>query len=173
MPSDLEKRFNEAMLDVYRRAKADAGYNATRFLGMVSEMGGCETARTLLHAPTVSEGYTALWERGRLDLTVEAVILQPEWRDLFSEHARSRAANPDYDPRKPPLYVGMTGLDPATRFERHKYGVKDNRYVRRYGLRLRPDLYAGLNPLPYAEAQRMEWVLARELRIDGYAVWQK
>ena len=50
---------------------------------------------------------------------------------------------------------------------------KDNHYVRRYGVRLRPDLYAGLNPLPYAEAQRMEQVLARELRHDGYAVWQK
>ena len=46
-------------------------------------------------------------------------------------HARFRAANPEHDPRKPPLYVGMTGLDPATRFERHKYGVKDSRYVRR------------------------------------------
>jgi len=37
MPTDLEKRFNEAMLDVYRRAKAEAYYNATRFLGMVTE----------------------------------------------------------------------------------------------------------------------------------------
>ena len=45
--------------------------------------------------------------------------------------------------------------------------------MRRYGVRLRPDLYAELNPLPYKEAQRMERVLARELRNDGYAVWQK
>ena len=89
------------------------------------------------------------------------------------KHAKFRAANPNRDSRKPPLYVGMTGLDPEIRFERHKYGVKDNPYVRRYGVRLRPDLYAGLNPLPYAELQRMEWVLARELRSDGYAVWQK
>ena len=88
-------------------------------------------------------------------------------------HARFRGANPHHDPRKPPLYVGMTGLDPETRFERHKYGVKDNAYVRRYGIRLRPDLYAGLNPLGYVEAQRMERVLAGELRNDGYAVWQK
>src|SRR5438309_1997218 len=88
MPTDLEKRFNEAMLDVYRRAKAEAGYNATRFLGMVSDLGGYETARTLIHAPTVSEGYTALWEGERLDLTVEAVILEPEWQDLFSEIER-------------------------------------------------------------------------------------
>ena len=89
------------------------------------------------------------------------------------QHPKFRAANPNYNPRKPPLYVGMTGLDPEIRFERHKYGVKDNSYVRRYGVRLRPDLYAGLNPLPYAQAQRMEWVLARELRNDGWAVWQK
>ena len=89
------------------------------------------------------------------------------------KHHKFRAANPNYDPKKPPLYVGMTGLDPETRFERHKYGVKDNSFVRRYGKRLRPDLYDGLNPLPYKEAQRMEWVLARELRNDGWAVWQK
>ena len=91
MPTDIEKRFNAAMLDAYQRAKSEAGYNASRFLGMVSEHGGYETARTLLHAPTVSDGYTALWERGRLDLTVEAIILQPEWRDLFSEIEREIA----------------------------------------------------------------------------------
>ncbi len=89
------------------------------------------------------------------------------------KHARFRAANPHHESGKPPLYVGMTGLDPTIRFERHKAGVKDNVYVRRYGIRLRPDLYAGLNPLPYGEAQHMERVLARELRNDGYAVWQK
>ena len=93
-------------------------------------------------------------------------------KDVLYE-PKFRRCNPDYDPVKPCVYVGMTGLDPETRFERHKYGVKDNTYVRRYGMKLRPDLYAGLNPLPYAEAQHMERVLARELRNDGYAVWQK
>jgi hypothetical protein len=38
-----------------------------------------------LHSTTVSEGYMALWERGRLDLTVEAVIHDnPKWRPLFT-----------------------------------------------------------------------------------------
>jgi len=91
MPTDLEKRFNEAMLEVYRRANAEAGYSAARFLSMVTEMGGYETARTLIHSPKVSEGYTALWDGGRLDLTVEAVMLQPEWRDLFPELEREIA----------------------------------------------------------------------------------
>ena len=88
MSSQLETAFHDAMLDVYRRAKAEAHYTATRFLGMVVERGGLETARYLLHAATVSEGYTALWERGRLDLTVEAVILQPVWRELFTDAER-------------------------------------------------------------------------------------
>lgn len=63
MASNLESAFNDAMLDIYRRAKSEAGYTATRFLGMVVERGGLETARYLLHAPTVSDGYAALWER--------------------------------------------------------------------------------------------------------------
>ena len=89
------------------------------------------------------------------------------------QHHKFRAANPHRNSAKCCLYVGMTGLTPDIRFERHKAGVKDNSYVRLYGLKLRPDLYAELNPLPYKEAQRMEKVLARELRNDGYAVWQK
>ena len=93
MPTEAESQFNEAMLNIYRRAKAEAGYNATRFLSMVVEHGGLETARYLLHAATVSEGYTALWERKRLDLTVEAMILQPEWQALFSDTERRIAVN--------------------------------------------------------------------------------
>ena len=88
-------------------------------------------------------------------------------------HKKFRAANPHHDPDKECVYVGMTGLDPEIRFARHRYGVKDNAYVRKYGRRLRPDLYEGLNAMTYAEAQRMERVLAKQLRADGYAVWQK
>ena len=93
MPTETESQFNEAMLNIYRRAKAEAGYDATRFLSMVVEHGGLETARYLLHAATVSEGYTALWERKRLDLTVEALILRPEWQVLFSDVERRIAVN--------------------------------------------------------------------------------
>lgn len=80
----LEKAFQERMVEIYTSAKKEAGYNATRFLAMVSENGGLETARTLLHASRVSDGYTALWERERLDLTVEAVVLEPRWSSLFT-----------------------------------------------------------------------------------------
>ena len=81
----LLAQFDEAMLSIYLRALTEANYKATRFLQMLHEHRGLETARILLHVPTVSEGYTALWERGRLDLTVEAVIHDNEkWHQLFT-----------------------------------------------------------------------------------------
>lgn len=97
----LAERFDKAMLDVYQRAHDEAGYHATRFFQMLTDMRGVETARTLLHADRVSDGYTALWERGRLDLTIEAVILNPQWDPLFSDHerrvARQRLREYGYD----------------------------------------------------------------------------
>ena len=33
--------------------------------------------------------------------------------------ARFRRANPDYELGKPFVYVGMTGLDPDVRFDKH------------------------------------------------------
>ena len=85
MPTRLEEEFHLAMEDIYRRAREEIGYNARVFLRMVAEHGGLETARRLINAPTVSDGYTALWERGRLDLTVEAkVIERPLFYELFT-----------------------------------------------------------------------------------------
>jgi hypothetical protein len=81
----LVEEFDEAMYEVYRRAFSEANYSATRFLEMLYAHRGLETARILLHAPTVSDGYAALCERGRLDLTVEAVIHDnAKWHPLFT-----------------------------------------------------------------------------------------
>lgn len=101
MANSLELQFNEAMLDIYRKAKSEAKYNAIRFLQMVTDHGGAEAAHILINSPTVSEGYTALWERGRLDLTVEAMILENKhFHDLFSaeelEICRKRLSQFDY-----------------------------------------------------------------------------
>lgn len=86
MPADvLTAAFDEEMLGIYQRALKEARYNASRFLTMLHEHGGLETARILIHSPKVSEGYTALWKRKRLDLTVEAVIHDnPKWYPLFT-----------------------------------------------------------------------------------------
>jgi len=89
------------------------------------------------------------------------------------EERRFARANPGYNSSKPCLYVGATGLSPEKRFENHREGYKANRYVQRYGRRLRPELYEEYNPLSYEDAQEMEHELAAMLREKGYAVWQK
>lgn len=86
--------------------------------------------------------------------------------------ARFRRANPGYQLGKPFVYVGMTGLDPDVRFDKHKAGIQANTYVRDYGLRLLPGLYAAYNPMPYAAAREMEVELGISLRARGYGVWQ-
>jgi hypothetical protein len=91
--------------------------------------------------------------------------------DVLSE-AKFRRCNPDYDPRKPCVYVGMTGLEPDERFDKHKAGIRSNRFVRQYGVRLMPELYECYNPMPYEAAKDMEVELAIGLREKGYGVWQ-
>jgi len=81
-----------------------------------------------------------------------------------------RAENPDRDPEKLCIYVGMTGLMPPERFANHKAGVKAASVVTRYGIRLLPGLYAHLNPMPYDAALQMEKDLAEDLRRAGYTV---
>lgn len=81
--------------------------------------------------------------------------------------------NPDYDPEKACYYVGLTGLSPEERFEKHKENYKSNKFVQNYGLRLCPHLYEEYNPLSFEDAQEMETTLAEMLRAKGHAVWQK
>jgi hypothetical protein len=90
--NDLERRFHRARIGIYEKAKRETGYNATRFLQMVSELGGLAAARRLLAAPAASDGFTALWERGRLDLTVETLVLSEQYRELFSDEEREGVA---------------------------------------------------------------------------------
>lgn len=85
---------------------------------------------------------------------------------------RFRRANPDYVSGKPCVYVGMTGLSPDVRFDKHKAGIQSNKFAKDYGLRLLPDLYAVYNPMPYRGARDMEVELAIGLREAGYGVWQ-
>jgi hypothetical protein len=106
-------------------------------------------------------------------------LIEPEFHHNVYVVLLSKAAlkdlsilrrNPARDPSKPAVYVGMTGLPVDHRFENHKNGYKSARLVRKYGVRLLPDLFEHLNPMPYDNAVQMEKDLADELRVQGYAV---
>jgi hypothetical protein len=83
--AQVHTAFERAMRDVYVRAKKEAGYTASYFLTMLSEYGGLGAARRLLASSEASSGFTALYERGRLDLTVEALVIDPVFASLFTE----------------------------------------------------------------------------------------
>src|SRR5689334_1327915 len=95
-----------------------------------------------------------------------------ELSDRVWNLARFRRANPDYQLGQPFVYVGMTGLDPDVRFDKHKAGIQANRYVRDFGLRLVPALYERYNPMAYEAAREMEVELGIQLRARGFGVWQ-
>ena len=99
---------------------------------------------------------------------------------VFTENARFRAANPQFNGVLECLYVGMTSKTPIERFRQHKAGYRNKKghnisatIVRKYGSYLRPSLYDHINlqPMTKQEALVMEEKLARDLRRQGYAVW--
>lgn len=100
MPDKIEADFHRAMLGIYQSALSECGYRATRFRQMVNERGGLRAAKELLHSGGYSEGLTALWEYGRLDLSMEALVLQKPWSSLFTKEelavARKRLHDLNY-----------------------------------------------------------------------------
>jgi hypothetical protein len=90
--------------------------------------------------------------------------------DAIAKHRSILRLNPKRDPRKPCVYVGMTGIPVDHRFENHKNGYKSAWVVRKYGVRLMPELYEHLNPMPFDAAVQMELELAEDLRAVGYTI---
>ena len=107
-------------------------------------------------------------KRRRPHYLVFVIELSPDVQLL----ARFRKCYPNYVDGKPCVYVGMTGLDPDVRFDKHMAGIQSNSYVRRYGLRLLPDLYEGFNPMSYQDAVAREVEVGIDLRSAGFGVWQ-
>lgn len=85
---ELESRFNVEMLNIYKTAKKELGYNATRFLQLISEKGGLQAAKTLISKDGGTYGFEVLWENNRLDLSVENHVLKPEYVELFTDEER-------------------------------------------------------------------------------------
>jgi|GEM_PF-573231 len=107
---DIARGFHDAMIGIYKAgAKLSPPYSATRFLQMVVELGGKEAANQLLAAPQPWEGFTELFSRNRLDLSVEYLVLKNPWRKLFNadqlEVARKRLEEVHYSPPEEDLLV--------------------------------------------------------------------
>lgn len=65
------------------------------------------------------------------------------------------------------LYVGQSSRDPDLRFDQHKAGYKASGVVRRFGVRLLPELTGHLTPIRGWEALELEAALAEAFREAG------
>ena len=101
---------------------------------------------------------------GTFHHSVYVILLDP----AVLRHPSILRSNPKRDPAKPCVYVGMTGLSVEDRFQNHKKGQKSAWVVKNYGLRLMPELYEYLNPMPFEAAAQMEKDLTEDLRAEGY-----
>lgn len=90
-----EERFHSAMLALYD-ACAALGFRPVLFRRCVILNGGVAAARELVLKPGTT-GLERLIDLGRTELSMEATMLQPDFRSLFSadelKEARQRLAN--------------------------------------------------------------------------------
>jgi hypothetical protein len=89
--NELERRFHAAMVAAVEASRREAGYNPTYFARMLAGYGGVGAARRILADPEMKSGFTTLYLADRLDLTVEAHVIKPEFAPLFTEEEIERA----------------------------------------------------------------------------------
>lgn len=89
----MEEEFHNEMINVHRLICEKTDYNARRFLQMVNFSGGVRAAKELLCARDIPDGLCNLALAGRLDLSMEALVLQERWASLFNEDELQLAKN--------------------------------------------------------------------------------
>ena len=88
--ADLIRRFDDRVRQAVDCSKA-LNYNPTAFVSMVGEHGYLGATQILLRADRPQTGFERLWSLGRLDLTMEWIALEREFRELFTDKERAVA----------------------------------------------------------------------------------
>lgn len=86
--NSLEKKFNRDLQDMILTCKRELGYNPSRFIQLASEIGYLQAARQVILKEGATYGFEILWENNRLDLSIEAYVLKPEYKLLFTEEEK-------------------------------------------------------------------------------------
>jgi hypothetical protein len=83
--SDLEIELYNDLQDLYSRIKSEIRFHTPNyFYPTLEEKGAFQTVKELLEAPYTADGYKILLIKGRLDLTIEFLIVhQDKYHSLF------------------------------------------------------------------------------------------
>lgn len=96
------ERFHAAMVAPCQRIFSETTYTPHYFREMLQKDTGLLIAKHLI-GKGVSDGFQSLFERGRLDLTVEALVTDPEWSPLFDPSEVRKASSVLKQAGYPPL----------------------------------------------------------------------
>ena len=88
-----ESVFHRAMVAIYDNVLLERRYDADRFLRLLVSEGGVKTAKDFLNSPGFGPGFEGLWKQGPLEKTLEYLVLQTPFSDLFTETEKEMARN--------------------------------------------------------------------------------
>ena len=80
----LEERFESRVLAACRESR-ELGYAPVRMEQMIAELGAVRAVRKLVLNPDIQSGLLEVNRLGRLDLSMEQIMLEPEFAGLFAD----------------------------------------------------------------------------------------
>ena len=86
LETKFEARIQEALVECHR-----LGYHPSDFEGMLSSASATRVAKKLVTSGELQSGLKKLAQLGRLDLSVESIMLEPQFRTLFAKQLRDAA----------------------------------------------------------------------------------
>jgi len=86
-----EKRFENRVQNAIDKMKEEYKYNPTELRRMISEHGTVNAVKRLINNPNLSYGFKKLCMLKALHLSLEAIILENDWKELFTEEERKIA----------------------------------------------------------------------------------
>ena len=85
--------FHRAMVAIYDYVLLERRYDADRFLRLLVTDGGVKTAKDFLNSPGFGPGFEGLWKQGPFEKTLEYLVLQACFADLFTDAEKETARN--------------------------------------------------------------------------------
>ncbi|MDD3570479.1 MAG: hypothetical protein PHY44_05195 [Lachnospiraceae bacterium] len=82
---ELEMQFDKDLIARCKAAQKECGHNSARFIQAIERWGGVATAKELIKKSKLSDGFLALELKGRLDLTMEATVVDKKFTQLFTD----------------------------------------------------------------------------------------
>lgn len=81
----LEKKLQDEVIKNCEKAEKEYGCKMTRFLETINRFGIVRTAQEIIRKGRTSDGFNKLAEVKKVGLTMEAVIVKPQYAELFTD----------------------------------------------------------------------------------------